>query len=51
MRNTPDAEAFIAKAAVDGVSAATEERDALFEDYSAATGENRPDPAHVIDVD
>jgi enoyl-CoA hydratase len=51
MRNTPDAEAFIAKAAVDGVSAATEERDALFEDYSAATGENRPDPAHVIDAD
>ena len=50
MRNTPDAEAFIAKAATDGVRAATNERDRLFEDYSAASGDDRPDPRHVIDA-
>jgi hypothetical protein len=30
------------------VRAATEERDALFGDYSAAAGDRRPDPGHVI---
>jgi enoyl-CoA hydratase len=48
MRNTPDAEAFIDKATAEGVRAATNERDALFGDYSAAAGGRRPDPAHVI---
>jgi enoyl-CoA hydratase len=48
MRNTPDAHAFIDKATDEGVRAATEERDALFGDYSVATGDRRPDPAHVI---
>ena len=47
MRNTPDAEAFVAKAAAEGVGAATKERDAQFGDYSAAT-DNRPDPGNVI---
>ena len=51
MRNTPDAEAFIAKAASEGVKAATQGRDAVFEDYSAASGDARPDPSHVIEVD
>jgi len=48
MRNTPDAEAFIDKATNDGVRVATEERDALFGDYSVATGGRRPDPDNVI---
>jgi enoyl-CoA hydratase len=48
MRNTPEAEAFVAKAESEGVSAATAERDRAFGDYSAATGSNRPDPGHVI---
>jgi enoyl-CoA hydratase len=48
MRNTPDAHAFIDKATDEGVRAATEERDALFGDYSVATGDRRPDPTHVI---
>jgi enoyl-CoA hydratase len=48
MRNTPDAHAFIDKATHAGVRAATEERDALFRDYSMATAERRPDPTHVI---
>ena len=48
MRNTPDAEAFVDKAANEGVRAATEERDALFGDYSNATGVGRPNPNHVI---
>jgi enoyl-CoA hydratase len=49
MRNTPDAEAFIAKATSEGVRAATRERDAQFGDYSAASDQNRPDPAHVVE--
>ena len=48
MRNTPDAHAFIETATNEGVRAATEERDALFGDYSVATGKRRPDRAHVI---
>jgi enoyl-CoA hydratase len=51
MRNTPDAEAFIAKAATSGVKAATTERDRLFGDYSTASDCNRPNPDHVIRVE
>jgi enoyl-CoA hydratase len=51
MRNTPDAEAFIAKAATSGVKAATTERDRLFGDYSTASDSNRPNPDHVIRVE
>jgi enoyl-CoA hydratase len=51
MRNTPDARAFIDKATAEGVRAATEERDALFQDYSAAGPERRPDPGNVIQPD
>ena len=49
MRNTPDAEAFISRASSEGVRAATNERDALFGDYSMAGPERRPDPSHVIE--
>ncbi len=49
MRNTPDARAFIAKASTDGVRAATNERDAGFDDYSMAGPDRRPDPGHVIE--
>jgi enoyl-CoA hydratase len=49
MRNTPDAHAFIERATRDGVRAATNERDALFGDYSMAGPDRRPDPSHVID--
>jgi enoyl-CoA hydratase len=48
MRNTPDGLAFVETSATQGVRAATEQRDALFGDYSAASGERRPDPGHVI---
>jgi enoyl-CoA hydratase len=48
MRNTPDAEAFIKRAATDGVHAVTNARDARFGDYSAAGPEARPDPGHVV---
>lgn len=49
MRNTPDAHAFISRANTAGVPAATNERDALFGDYSMADGGQRPDPRHVIE--
>ncbi len=49
MRNTPDAKAFIDKAASEGVRAMVGERDAAFGDYSQAPPEFRPDPAHVIE--
>jgi enoyl-CoA hydratase len=49
MRNTPDAEAFIAKAASEGVRAATNDRDRQFADYSMAEPARRPDPGHVIE--
>jgi enoyl-CoA hydratase len=48
MRNTPDAAEFIAKASSEGVGAATNERDALFGDYSMAGEGRRPDPDNVI---
>jgi enoyl-CoA hydratase/carnithine racemase len=51
MRNTPDAHAFITKAATAGVKAATNERDRPFADYSAATEDEQPNPNNVIDVD
>ncbi len=50
MRNTPDAHAFIDRANAAGVRAATNERDALFGDYSMAGSDRRPDPAHVIET-
>ena len=51
MRNTPDGQAFIDKAAAEGVGAVTGERDAMFGDYSAAGEESRPDPGNIIDPD
>jgi enoyl-CoA hydratase len=48
MRNTPDAKQFIDRAAADGVSAAIQERDRPFGDYSAGGSAQRPDPANVI---
>jgi enoyl-CoA hydratase len=48
MRNTPEAEAFIATAAGEGVGAATSRRDLAFGDYSAAPADRRPDPRNVI---
>src|SRR4051812_27577611 len=49
MRNTPDAERWIAKAEAEGVGAAAAERDAPFGDYSQAPPERRPDPRNVIE--
>ncbi len=49
MRNTPDAEGFISRAASEGVHAAASERDALFGDYSAGGPGDKPDPGHVIE--
>ena len=48
MRNTPDAEAFIAKAGAEGVRVATKERDQPFGDYSMASEVNRPNPDNAI---
>jgi enoyl-CoA hydratase len=49
MRNTPDARAFIDKAASDGVRAVVEERDGPFGDYSQGPSDRRPDPRNVIE--
>ena len=49
MRNTPDAEAFIATAGSEGVGAATARRDEPFGDYSAASQADKPDPKHAIE--
>jgi enoyl-CoA hydratase len=49
MRNTPDAERFIALAQQGGVAAAIAERDGTFGDYAAAGADEKPDPANVID--
>jgi enoyl-CoA hydratase len=49
MRNTPDALAFIDRAAGEGVRAAVAERDGPFGDYSQAPPDQRPDPRHVIE--
>jgi enoyl-CoA hydratase len=48
MRNTPDAEGFIERAAREGVPAAVAERDGPFGDYSQAPASDKPDPRHVI---
>ena len=48
MRNTPEARDFIDRAAVEGVSGVVADRDAPFADYSQATKDDKPDPAHVI---
>jgi enoyl-CoA hydratase/carnithine racemase len=48
MRNTPDAERFIERAATDGVAAAVADRDGPFGDYSQAPASDKPDPRHVI---
>jgi enoyl-CoA hydratase len=48
MRNTPDAERFIALAQSEGVDAAVTERDGPFGDYSQAGPEDKPNPDNVI---
>jgi len=50
MRNTPDAERFIATAAQEGVGAAVAQRDGPFGDYSQAPPDRKPDPGHTIDA-
>jgi enoyl-CoA hydratase len=49
MRNTPDAERFIATAERDGVAAVIAERDGPFGDYSQAPPGEQPDPNNVIE--
>jgi enoyl-CoA hydratase len=49
MRNTPDAKAWIEKAAGEGVRAAIEQRDGRFGDYSQGAPADRPDPRNVIE--
>ena len=49
MRNTPDAERFIATAAEEGVGRVIAERDGPFGDYSQAPADEQPDPSHVIE--
>src|SRR3954471_24276330 len=49
MRNTPDAERFIERAASEGVHAVIADRDAPFGDYAQAPPERRPDPRNVIE--
>jgi enoyl-CoA hydratase len=50
MRNTPDAEGFVATAGGEGgVGAAVRERDGGYGDYSQAPADQRPDPTHVIE--
>ena len=48
MRNTPDAVAFIDRAASEGVRAVVADRDGPFGDYSQAPPERRPNPDNVI---
>jgi len=48
MRNTPEARAFMAHAAKDGVPSAVAQRDGRFGDYSQASADRKPDPNHVI---
>jgi enoyl-CoA hydratase len=49
MRNTPDAERWIALAEKEGVRSAIEQRDGGYGDYSQASRDDKPDPSHVID--
>jgi enoyl-CoA hydratase len=51
MRNTPDAQDFIALAAAEGVPSAVARRDGPFDDYSQAPPEGKPDPTHIIRVE
>jgi enoyl-CoA hydratase len=48
MRNTPDAERWIALAEQQGVASAIAQRDAGYGDYSQANRDDKPDPSHVI---
>jgi enoyl-CoA hydratase len=48
MRNTPDADRFIERAASEGVPGAVADRDGPFGDYSQAPPEDRPNPDNVI---
>ena len=48
MRNTPEARAFIARAAAEGVCAAVAERDGPFGDYSQGTSSDKPDPRNIV---
>jgi enoyl-CoA hydratase len=48
MRNTPEARAFIAKAAAEGVAAAVAERDRPFADYTQGKSTDKPDPRNVV---
>ena len=50
MRNTPDAQRFIAGAAERGVRAMVGQRDGPFGDYSQAPADEQPNPEHVIRV-
>ena len=49
MRNTREAEGFVATAAEEGVGAAVHGRDGGYGDYSQAPAERKPDPANVIE--
>jgi len=49
MRNTPDAERFIALAESEGVGRVVAERDGPFGDYSEAPADEQPDPRNVIE--
>ncbi len=49
MRNTPDALAFIERAATAGGGAVVADRDGPFADYSQAPPDEQPDPSHVIE--
>jgi enoyl-CoA hydratase len=51
MRNTPEGLGFVQRATRDGVGAATKQRDAPFDDYSAGDADRRPDPNNVIAAD
>jgi enoyl-CoA hydratase len=50
MRNTPDAIDFIRLSEKGGVRAAIAARDGPFADYSQAPEDERPNPAHVINI-
>src|SRR3954468_6242430 len=49
MRNTREAEGFVATAAEQGVGAAVKGRDGGYGDYSPAPAEDKPDPRNVIE--
>jgi len=49
MRNTREAEGFVATAAEQGVGAAITERDGGYGDYSQAPADDKPDPRNIIE--